>query len=161
MVIKMNIKQAKAHLNYTLKHKWYVAIECFKRGLYIEAITHDISKFKYSEFKAYAEFYFNEDGTNKPVTTKIVPSIDAFVKALHLHQSTNKHHWQYWVMPTNNHDLAPIEMPRKYVEELICDWIGAGKAKGTPDNKAWYLERKDQLVLHKNTRRIIEDWLNL
>ena len=46
---------------YVLQHKWYVACECFKAGLYIHAITHDLSKLRPSEFFAYAEKFYGGD----------------------------------------------------------------------------------------------------
>ena len=52
-------------------------------------------------------------------------------------------------------------MPPKYLAEMLCDWVGAGKAynKGnwTIDTfKAWYHHDKGNMVLHKLTRDYIE-----
>ena len=54
-----------------------------------------------------------------------------------------------------------IEMPPKYLIEMLCDWVGAGKAynkgKWTIDIfKAWYQHDKSNMVLHTLTRSYIE-----
>jgi len=41
--------------------------------------------------------------------------------------------------------------------EMLCDWIGAGKAQGFGNNTAkWYLENKDKMKLHPITREWVE-----
>lgn len=63
----------------------------------------------------------------------------------------------------NELNRAPvcIAMPDRYRREMLADWRGAGKAYGNPDTKAWYLEHKDNIILHPETRRWIEDQLNV
>ena len=46
---------------YVLEHKKNVGIECIKEGRYIHAITHDMSKFRPSEFIPYARFFYRTD----------------------------------------------------------------------------------------------------
>ncbi len=43
------------------------------------------------------------------------------------HKGCNPHHYEHW---TDNYDKGTtcIRMPYKYAVELICDWIGAGRA---------------------------------
>lgn len=48
------------YLGYLLRHKWYVGIECFKRGLYWRGIKHDWSKFLPSEFVPYANYFYGQ-----------------------------------------------------------------------------------------------------
>jgi hypothetical protein len=45
-------------LLYILDHKVNVLIECWKEGLYIQGITHDLSKFSPKEFFSYAKKFF-------------------------------------------------------------------------------------------------------
>jgi putative NADPH-quinone reductase len=52
-------------------------------------------------------------------------------------------------------------MPHKYLVEMICDWIGAGKAYNNGsytinDMNEWYESNKDRIVLHEDTRELIE-----
>jgi hypothetical protein len=48
------------------------------------------------------------------------------------------------------------EMPVQYVTEMLCDWIGAGLAQGSPDTLTWYRTRGYKLPLHPNTRQLVE-----
>lgn len=47
-------------------------------------------------------------------------------------------------------------MPRRYVSEMVADWMGAGRALGKPDTQAWYTANRDRMILHQDTRRDVE-----
>ena len=42
----------------------------------------------------------------------------------------NPNHPEYWLNPTRNGSLKPLDMPKIYVLEMVADWIGAGKTYG-------------------------------
>jgi hypothetical protein len=42
------------------------------------------------------------------------------------------------------------------VREMVADWMGAGRALGKPDTRAWYEANKDKMILHPATRRRVE-----
>jgi hypothetical protein len=70
------------------------------------------------------------------------------------HQKWNKHHWEYWVIPSH----GPLNMPDKYVREMVADWFAAGRAfDGAWDAKNWYL--RQDLLLHPLTRVKVEGLL--
>ncbi|MCK9597286.1 DUF5662 family protein, partial [Candidatus Pacearchaeota archaeon] len=49
------------------------------------------------------------------------------------------------------------EMPIKYIDEMISDWIGAGKAIYGKDNTLkWYKKNRDNIILHPTTRKWVE-----
>ena len=63
---------------------------------------------------------------------------------------------------------TPVPMPDRYRREMLADWIGAGKAYGkqegnnnNPDTKQWYLDNKDKIILHPETRAWIEEQLGV
>ena len=149
------------YLIYILKHKYYVGIECIKHGLFLQGITHDLSKFLPSEFFPYAEYFYGK-GNNK----------NEFDLAWLLHQRRNKHHWEYWIL----HDrielgwvgmAKPFEMPLKYAKEMFCDWVGAGKAMGKHSPKddpykevrEWYEKNEEKRLISIETERIIKKLL--
>lgn len=93
------------------------------------------------------------------------------------HQVRNKHHWQYWVL-LNDHPSTSrllnshtnkwsgraigeedcLEMPEKYIKEMVADWCGAGKAiTGKWRVYSWYLDNKDMILLHPITRVRVEE----
>jgi len=139
-------------------------VECFKRGLYWQGIAHDFSKLLPSEFIPYARYFYgnnsdirkgrDETGYYKPTDT----GDKDFDYAWLLHQKRNKHHWQWWVLPEDEGGIKVLEMPDKYILEMICDWIGAGKAQGFGNNtKEWYNKNKHKMQLHPNTRKKVEE----
>ena len=165
------MKQYIQYLKYVIIHKWYVAIECFHEGLYWKGIIHDMSKFLPSEFIPYANFFYKKTakisrdnaGYYKPTDT----GDNKFDFAWLLHQKRNSHHWQWWILPEDDGGIKVLPMAETSIREMICDWIGAGKAQGffSPKNdrycetRLWYDKNKSKMNLHIHTRRYIEDIL--
>lgn len=147
----------KKYLKYVLKHKYYVLIECYKHGILWQGIIHDLSKFRISEFFAYSNYFDkykprDKSGYYKPTDTGDVNFDIAWLK----HTRRNPHHWQYWVLLDDDGTYKVFEMPLNIRKEMICDWIGAGKAQNKPDTKEWYLQNRHRMVLGKETR----EWVN-
>jgi len=145
------------YLKYVLRHKYYVFIETYKHGIIWRGIVHDLSKFRFDEFKTYSEYLYNPD---------TIVTHQEFQKIVFLHKRRNKHHWEYWVLKDHaKFEETVFPMDSVYVLEMICDWIGTGKAVGnhSPKNdqylevRKWYSENKDKLILHPYTRNFIED----
>lgn len=77
------------------------------------------------------------------------------------HVSIGKHHWQHWVLITDEKDLIKFEIPDKYLKEMLCDWIGAGKSqKNGIDTKEWYSYHKDKMSIHPESRKKLEKMIN-
>ena len=138
------------YLKYVLRHKWFVFIECARRGLVWRGLVHDLSKFQPSEFFPYARHFYG-DGKNKA----------AFDFAWLLHQKRNRHHWQWWVLPEDNGGEKVLEMPLDERVEMLCDWRGTGRAQGTPNTPKWYLANREKMRLGSDTRGWIEQELGL
>lgn len=149
---------------YLIKHKWFVLIAAYQAGIPLLGFMHDMSKFLPSEWIPYANHFYgkkgddirkgrDETGYYKPTET----GDKAFDFAWLLHQKRNKHHWQYWVLPQDEGGLKVLEMPVKYRREMICDWIGAGRAQGTPNTAAWYAKNKNKMMLASNTREWVDE----
>ena len=157
------------YLKYVIRHKWYVSIECFKMGLFWRGITHDLSKFRPSEFIPYARFFYGNypslkdvhgDPRNRVSRWKEDVERD-FDFAWLLHQKRNDHHWQWWILPEDDGGTKILPMSRDARLELIADWIGAGMAiSGRKDPWPWYQENKDKMQLHPDTREAIETVLD-
>jgi len=153
----------KKYIFYLIKHKWFAMIECFKVGLIFRGIFHDTSKFFPDEFFPYAHHFYNgiKTGRNKSGYYKPTNTGDkAFDYAWFLHTKRNNHHWQYWVVPEETGTFIPIEMNYKSIKEMICDWKAAGRAQHSKlTTLEWYKINKNNLVLNKNTRKILEEIL--
>lgn len=159
------------YLCYVIKHKWFVMMACFARGLYWQGIVHDLSKFRPSEWGPYAEYFYGEKKTDQEITEHnrrawmVVGSFaysnkykqDRFDEAWLFHQHRNPHHWQHWILRQDDGEVKVLEMPEKYALEMLCDWEGAGLAiTGTKEYDQWYLRNKDSIQLHPKTRDLIE-----
>lgn len=128
------------YLKYVLEHKKNVFIECWKEGLYLHAITHDLSKLLPSEFFGYA----NHDFSSKEY------DLDFEYSWLY-HQRRNKHHWNYWVDSKG----SALPMPEKYIKQMVCDWRAMSRKFGDTA-KEFYLSNKDKMLLHSKTVESLE-----
>ncbi|MBS8266329.1 hypothetical protein DYI25_18055 [Mesobacillus boroniphilus] len=131
---------------YILEHKINVLVECWNEGLYIQGITHDLSKFNPKEFLPYTKKFFLD---------RKIDSIDEkkWKFAWLHHQHKNKHHWEYWVVDPNQKQALP--MPRKYLLEMVCDWRSFSRRWGKKV-KLSNLSLSDKMILHPETRDALE-----
>lgn len=138
------------HLNKILTHKRWVAHYCFMCGLYWQGIMHDMSKFSPTEFWESVKYY---QGTRSPINA--CKEDKGYSMAWFHHRGRNKHHWEFW-MDDFEKGSIPKKMPFKYALEMICDYLGAGRAYAgdtfTMDGEyAWWLSKKDIVKMHKDT----------
>lgn len=146
------------HFITITKHKYYVLIECWKRGLYWQGIVHDLSKYSFTEFCSSAR-YFQGDGS--PIVAERVEK--GYSLAWLNHKAKNKHHWQYWT-DYKDGELIKCPIPNKYVEEMVCDMIGASKAylggeynKREPYN--YFKKNEKHMLMHKKAKRDLRYFL--
>ena len=119
-------------------------------GLYWQGIMHDMSKFSPTEFWESVKYY---QGTRSPINA--CKEDKGYSMAWFHHRGRNKHHWEFW-MDDFEKGCIPKKMPFKYALEMICDYLGAGKAYAgdnfTMDGEyAWWLSKKDIVKMHKDT----------
>lgn len=158
---ELPLKRYIEYLKYVFRHKYYVWQECRKLGVpRWVAFWHDWDKFMPDELFGYANYFNNPDGTSR--TTNPTDYGDAaFRKSWLTHQRRNWHHWQSWILVMDSGETDVLEMTDLYRREMLADWRGAGKAAGFPDTKGWYLPRREKIKLHPNTRKWIEEQLNV
>ena len=162
------MKKYLRYLHYILRHKYYVMIECFRRKMFWRGITHDLSKFLPCEFFPYAEYFYGkysdymvkkyggEFSANDMYNMQTIQ--ENFNLAWLHHQELNPHHWQYWILREDSGATIAIRMPVEYVMEMICDWIGAGRAitGKSGGTKEWYGQMKERIILEQYTRSLVE-----
>jgi len=136
------------YFKYILEHKKNVGIECLKMGLFIHAITHDLSKFRPSEFIPYAKFFYSKNRANNyKQSDEDDPN---FQKGWNHHQKRNRHHWNYWVSVTRQDEVIPVEMPMKYVRQMVADWNGMSRKFGGTTEE-YFNKNKGSMILHPKT----------
>lgn len=132
------------HLRTIRTHRKWVRHYCFKAGIPWRGIVHDLSKYSPVEFWESVKYY---DGKRSPID--VCKEKNGWSKAWQHHKHRNKHHAEYW---TDNYDsgTSTILMPRKYAVELLCDFIGAGRAYMGKDfsfekEYEWWINKRDKL----------------
>lgn len=147
------------YLLYILEHKKNVFIECWNEGLYKQAFTHDLSKFNPLEFFAYADYDFqNKENNTEEIKQK-------FEKAWRHHYLNNRHHWQYWCYVEGKDSTIdftdnPMDMPLRYIREMVCDLRAMGKKKG--NTAEWYyFQNYNKMKLSRDTRWYLEGMLEV
>lgn len=143
----------------------YAAAEWFKHNLpdlmgdYVYSYLqidwdHDSSKDTPAEYCAYDDYFYGIRRTKKVK--------EAFDKAWLHHIHHNPHHWQYWVLINDEAEegMVALCMPLRYVLEMICDWWAFSWSKGNLyEIFDWYDSHKKHMILHENTRELVEDIL--
>jgi len=150
------------HLSTVLKHKYLVMKGCFRVGLIRQGITHDLSKFSWTEFRAGVMYY---QGTRSPNVKE--REIFGYSSAWMHHKGRNRHHFEYWTdFSTVENRYLPVAMPPVYFVEMLCDRISASRVyKGAAytDRSAleYWLHEKDHVDAHPDTAADLEHFLTL
>lgn len=114
------------HLKTIKTHRKWVRKWCFKMGIPLRGLLHDLSKYSIKELSI-AKYY---TGTRSP-HDNMRDNIGYSTSWYH-HRNRNKHHWEYWI---DSYNLkTAVKMPYKYVIEMLCDMCGAGQAY---NNEKW------------------------
>lgn len=115
--------------------------------------NHDSSKTEPDEYYFYDDyFYLSKDNRSSEV-------VNNFHRAFLMHVHRNPHHWQYWVLTSDNAGEPEryIEMPLPYIFEMICDWWSfSWRAGDLTEIFKWWDEHKAHIRLHKKSRRTVE-----
>lgn len=148
--MKITLKNTWLHFKKICIHKYWVAHYCFKAGLIWQGLMHDMSKFSWVEFWESVRYY---QGDSSPINA--CKADKGYSLAWQHHKGRNPHHYEHW---TDNYDSGTtcIEMPYNYLIEMVCDYIGAGRAywgskftfKGEYE---WWLNKLLVAKIHPNT----------
>lgn len=113
--------------------------------------NHDESKYDKEEYEAYDNYFY---GGNR--SFKVVQDFN-YAWLHHIHH--NPHHWQYWVLINDDEKEGTIalEMPKECVLEMIADWWSfSWKESSLLEIFDWYEKHRERMILHKNTRKLVE-----
>jgi len=148
------------HFKTVCRHKVEVYKQCKKCGILWQGITHDLSKFSYAEFASSAKFF---QGDKSPIEAEKA-AVEYSTAWLH-HKGHNPHHWEYWTdFSKKDGSVIANRIPYRYVVEMVCDWIGAGKVynkgnwtKDDPIN--YYYMVRNGRHFHPRTEELILKFL--
>lgn len=117
--------------------------------------NHDKSKYDNTEYDAYLDNFYPADEKEIPDSKES----DSYQYAWNHHQKNNPHHWQYWVLVKDEGTLVPLDMPISYVLHMLCDWDSFSYVSSSRTTKQWYDENKSNMTLSKNTKALVEKYL--
>ncbi len=148
------------HIKTVTRHRALVCRHCFRAGIYLQGLTHDLSKFSPEEFWVSCRMY---QGTRSP--NEAERELKGYSSAWIHHKGVNKHHFEHWTdyNPVTK-KVEPVKMPIEYVIEMFCDRVAASKVymgKNYNDNSPLeYFERaKGRRVIHPETSDLLEKLL--
>jgi len=139
------------HLSVVMRHKHEVYKAMKLCGHPIQGLFHDMSKFSPVEFIESVKFF---QGNRSPI--EAAKEDHGYSLAWFHHRGHNPHHSQYWC-DISFGEIKPCEIPWKYLLELICDGIAAGKIyqdnKWNDNNPLQYWQGRDnKSFYHEKTR---------
>ena len=160
-------QKIKGHFKTITEHKILVMQHCFRIGLYRQGLMHDMSKYMPSEFLQGCMYY--QDGKRSPNNGEREDKGYSF-EWLH-HKGRNRHHFEFWMdyalhPDREEYPLQPVQMPRKYVAEMLMDRISASKNYNketyTRHDPLQYFERgRGHYLLHPQTCRELHGMLRI
>ena len=117
--------------------------------------AHDQSKIEPDEYYFYDDYFYGGNRSHEVV--------ENFHRAFLNHLHRNPHHWQYWVLTSDNAGEPEryVEIPLRYIFEMICDWWSfSWRAGNLTTIFKWWDEHKDHIRMHKKSRRTVEKILS-
>ena len=154
------------HFRTITKHRHKVIANCARAGILWQGLRHDLSKYSPTEFFVGAKYY---QGYRSPNTAERLDR--GYSSAWLHHKGRNKHHLEYWIdysLQKDGYPLTGMEMPVKYVAEMLCDRIAACRVyqgDAYTNASAWqYYEsglRVNTMIMHPKTRELLETMLHM
>lgn len=131
-------------------HKWYVLIEALKLGIPWRGFMHDLSKFSLNEWGPRVRAICKKD------TQGMVSVSDELALSWIRHYHKNPHHWQWWVTTLDDGTIRVLPMSDQYRREMLADWRAVSRIPTRMDIVPWYIQNRDRMILHPETRQWIE-----
>lgn len=153
------------HFKTITRHRHLVMKNCFKAGIPVNGLLHDLSKYSPAEFIPGIMNY--EEGKRSP--NEHEREVKGYSSAWLHHKGRNKHHFEHWVDYSldGEHVIMGAQMPRKYVAEMVMDRISAsrnylGDAYDDSQPLDYFLKSKEKLwFIHPQTKKELEALLRI
>lgn len=149
-----------SHFITITKHRHRVMVHCFKAGIPIQGLLHDLSKYSPAEFIPGAKYYLGSRSPNEGERAE-----KGYSSAWLHHKGRNRHHYEYWMdYNPKTKRMEPVEMPMKYFKEMFCDRVAAskiyqGKNYTTAHPLQYFENARQRIIIHPNTAALLEKLL--
>ena len=167
MMKRITWEKTKGHFKTITEHKILVMKHCFRIGLYRQGLMHDLSKYMPAEFLMGCMYY--SDGKSSPNNNERKDK--SYSEAWMHHKGRNRHHFEYWTdyalhPGRGKYPLQSVQMPRKYVAEMLMDRICAsknynGKDYTDHDPLAYFERGKRHYLMHPQTEKELHGMLRM
>ena len=145
------------HFKTITHHRHLVCLGCFRVGLYWQGLTHDLSKYSFTEFRQGVKYF---QGDRSPNAAERADK--GYSEAWMHHKGRNRHHYEYWTdmnLTTRTYEAVP--MPRKYLVEMVMDRRAACmtyQGKDYRDDSAliYFEKSQERCLMHEDTRRQLQ-----
>ena len=148
------------HLYTITRHRHCVIAHCFRAGIGVQGLFHDLSKYSPTELIPGIRYY---QGTRSPNERE--RELYGYSAAWLHHKGRNRHHFEYWndLNPATKM-YEPVKMPMRYVKEMFCDRVAASKiyqGKNYTDRHPldYFLRGNARKKMHSETADLLEEWL--
>lgn len=151
------------HIKTITHHRHLVMKNCFRAGIPINGLLHDLSKYSPAELIPGIMNY--EAGKRSPNEREREKK--GYSSAWMHHKGRNKHHFEYWSdVNMESRVYEPIPMPLPYLKETFCDRVAASKnyrgdSYRDSDPLEYFLNRKADRAMHPCTACVLEKWLRM
>lgn len=146
-----------SHFKTITKHRHAVMQHCFRAGIPMQGLRHDLSKYTPTEFIPGALYYQGTRSPNEAEREK-----NGYSEAWLHHKGRNKHHYEYWIdVNPETKRYEPVEMPTRYLIEMFCDRVAASKiynGENYTDRDAldYFLRgMKRNIPMHRKTAKML------
>lgn len=156
------MSNAIGHFVTITRHRHLVIKHCKKAGILFQGLRHDLSKYTPTEFIPGARYYTGKRSPNEGERRE-----NGYSVAWMHHKGRNRHHFEYWTdYNLETKRVEPVKMPVKYVGEMFCDRVAAGKIYNgdayTDDSPLeYFLRAKGRRVIAQETSDLLEGWLTV
>ena len=165
----MDLLKGIRHFQTITVHRRLVREGCFAAGLYVQGLTHDLSKYSPTEFIPGCLYYQGYRSPNNAARED-----RGYSSAWIHHKGRNKHHYEYWIDYTAEEKkkdngkggMVPVRMPKRYLIEMFMDRLAASKVyqkeKYAADSALIYFEMSmDRILMHPETKKELHALLKL
>jgi len=146
---------------YVLQHKWYVFLEACKLGIPWRGIIHDCDKLYPSEWGPRAKVLARSMAEHQKAIAVPETLDDSLALSWLRHYHRCSHHWQWWVVILDSGKIKLLPMADCCRKEMLADWRAVSRYPGRLAVVPWYMQNRDNILLHPETRDWIESQLGL
>ena len=150
------------HLHTVNTHRRKVIVNCFRAGIPLRGLLHDLSKYSPTEFWNGVKYFQGMRSPNEAERENI-----GYSRAWLHHKGRNRHHFEFWTdYDPVTKKCQPVKMPVVFVAEMFCDRMAASKTylkNNYTDSSPlqYFLKGKKRRIIHPETSDLLESWLTI